>query len=99
MSANRSAVLRQLLPGLVLALWLAPQLLLSAHGHWSVNNTGTDCEICAQLATSTPAIGSVVSTPLAFDTPGTVPTSDHAAIVHRSRDVACRGPPASRVTT
>jgi len=89
-----SARLRRLLPSLVLALWLAPQLLLAGHGHWASNEPTSDCEICVQLAASTPAVNTTIAvpTPIAAALIIDVPTTSRA--IWRTASVACRGPPA-----
>lgn len=88
-----SIPLRRLLPALVLALWLAPQLLLAGHGHWDLGNAAPDCEICLQLAASTPALDAASSR--AAMVAAQQPVAPVGCFVPPPQDgaVACRGPP------
>jgi len=80
-------------PSLVLALWLAPQLLLAGHGHWVSDGTAPDCDICLQLAVSTPAVDTTTASPVQIAAALVVEPQAISLIARRTAGVACRGPP------
>jgi len=82
------------MPSLVLAFWLAPQLLLASHGHWASDDVRSDCEICVQLAASTPAVNSTIAVPTPIATMLVVEIPKTSRAIWRTASVACRGPPA-----
>jgi hypothetical protein len=81
------------MPSLVLALWLAPQLLLAGHGHWVPDDSAPHCEICVQLASTVPAVDTASALPVALVAASAIEFRTFTAVTYRCVIVACRGPP------
>jgi len=93
LSLTWSTRLRRVIPSLVLALWLAPQLLLAGHGHWVPDGSAPDCEICVQLASTAPAVDTSLAMPAVLLAASAIEFRAFLTVTHRCVIVACRGPP------